>query len=459
MPIIRELINRISFKVNPGDKAKADAAMEGMEAKGAGTIAFFKSLGGAINKTLKAIGLLTAAGAKMFTEYETNQAVSRFFSRTQEEAKQLSDALDKLSGSEIISKREREQAEAALSKLTVPVDQIARILPILEDITVARPDLDFEQVVGLTTQFVKTGDIDALENLGAVGKDTAEAFRLSQLNASTAIKGQRNLFQFLAENLDRNKEKIKENADLVRDDLGFSFKSLAKEASDFTLNFGKETAPVVKEIVIIIRDLIKELNESDEFWVSVKTGAESTLSVIKEAIALAKILAGDEEVAPIEAIDDPGSLKTIAKNIRNVFDKGYFEASRIALENREKFAEQEIEKRGGRKEFRDQGFREFLDKQEAELNKVFIRESMQDSINEPGQSSQRGALGATGGTGQKVTYEVSFSPLVIEGKNIQNLDLVPMQEELNKAVINEVRDTFIGVAAQSGRLVGISGGL
>lgn len=536
MSVIRELVNRISFKINSGDKAKAENAMKGIEAKGAGTIAFFKGLGGAINKTLKLIAGLTIAGTKMFTEFETNQAVSRFFSRTQEEAKQLSDALDKLSGSEIISKREREQAEAALSKLTVPVEDIEKVIPILAEVTVARPDLDFKEVIELTTQFVKTGDIDALEQIGAVGKDTAEAFRLAQLNASTAIKGQRNLFQFLSEGLDRNKEKIKENADLVRDDLGFSFKALAKEASDFTLQFGEETAKPIREIVIVIRDLIKELNESDEFWEGVRSGAEATLEIIKEAIALAKILTVDEDeektVTQRQAIEDlnraedetivknikkieketidPQSLKASFINIKNIYDKGIVEAFKLESESRSKFEEQQAEKaRKGEAPVTalpiieiirraltgtlpgSKGFSEDIKEYEAliEENKKtgpFIipgsadqpTKTLNESIKETveiktlSESIKESTIKETTkevikreqtketetpDVGAKTSFEVSFTPLVIQGENIEGLDLASIQSQLNKAIIGEVRDTFISVAAQSGRLVGVSG--
>ncbi len=624
MGVVRELVNRISFKINPGDKAKAENAMKGIEAKGAGTIAFFKGLGGAIDTALKAIAGLTAAGAKMFTEYESNQAVSRFFSRSVEEVKQLSDALDTLSGSEIISKREREQAKALFSKITPDVDQIVKILPILEDITIARPDLDFEQVVELTTQFVKTGDIDALENLGAVGKDTAEAFRLAQLNASTAIKGQRNLFQFLAEGLDRNKEKIKENADLVRDDLGFSFKALAKEASDFTLQFGEETAKPIKEIVIIARDLIKELNESDEFWEGVRSGAEATLEIIKEAIQLAKILKGEEEDPaqpksqrealdildkPTKEIERPTPFKEAARFIGDIQTKGISTAFEKSVERLEAFREQQAEKAKtgeaplveleftellrrlltgtlpGSKGFsedikeyerlieenkktgpfiipgsadeeqpkrtkeqdKDQAdliasvknkiealdkkaftgpgipedigesrsdrpiitkdFKEIIEKSnESETIKETIKETVEkeslsniiketverssenetiketiekESLNniiketvktdvenntiiKEEQKAQKEAQTATPGPvfpspQQKVLHEISFTPLIIQGENLEGLDLATISSELNKSVINEVRDTFISAAAQSGRLVGVSG--
>lgn len=551
MPVIRELVNRISFKINPGDKAKAENAMKGIESKGAGTIAFFKGLGGVIGAALKLIAGFTVAGAKMFTEFETNQAVSRFFSRSIEEAEKLSGALDKISGSEIISRREREQAAAALSKLTVPIKDIERVIPILAEVTVARPDLDFPQVIDLVTKFVKTGDIEALEQIGAVGKDTAEAFRLAQLNTQTAIKGQRNLFQFLSEGLDRNKEKIKENADAVRDDLGFSFKAFAKEASDFTLQFGEETAPVIKEIITIARDMIKELNESDEFWKSVKSGAESTLEIIKEAIELAKILTGDDEDLEKIEIIDPISFKGAAMDARDIWNKGIFKGAEAAEKRREAFAEQQAEKarKGEASVFAlppielftrfitgtlpGQGEEriDFIKKKTEEFEAISaateqrilpgtektglieLGESADKEI--PGKSKEiptkdKGLLGiavdlfdsffgdeknatekeslnniikeTTKTDVEKNTVikeeqktkeqpevsgvifpspqqkiEISFTPLIIKGENIEGLDLAALSSELNKSVMNEVRDTFISVAAQSGRLVGVSG--
>ncbi len=284
MPVVRELINRISFKVNPGDKKNAEKAFSDMKGGAAGVIGVAKGLTGAFGLALKAVGMLTAAGTAMRVEFEKNRAVSRFFSRSTEEAQQLSDIVDKIRGNPIISRRELEQAKASLSKLTVDLTQIDNILPLLAEVTVARPDLDFSQVIALITEFTKTGDINALEKIGAVGKDTAEAFRLAQMNTEQAIKGQQNLFAFISQGLQDNKEKIKENADAVRKDLGYALKEVSRESSDFAFTYGEKTLPAIKEATLAARDLMKELNASKPLWDKI----DSSVSGIVNTLQLAR---------------------------------------------------------------------------------------------------------------------------------------------------------------------------
>lgn len=564
MPVIRELVNRISFKINPGDKAKAENAMKGIESRGAGTIAFFKGLGGVIGAALKAIAALTTVGTALFKSYQDNKSVVRFFAGSTEEALKFSKALDTLSDSEIISKKELAEAEARFARLTVSGDKIVKILPILEDITIAKPKFDFPEVVDIAVSFIKEGSIDALEELGAISTKTAEKYRLSGLSFDKSIKGQENRFQFLAKNLDENKERLKELAELAKKDLTFSFSRLTKEASDFALKFGETTAPVIKEIVTIARDMIKELNESDEFWKSVKSGAESTLEIIKEAIELAKILTGDDEDSEKIEIIDPISFKGAAMDARDIWNKGLFKGAEAAEKRREAFSEQQAEKarKGEASVFAlppielitraltgtlpGQGKEriEFIKKKTEELDalsaatkrgiepgteqmktektgliKLGESASVDKRIPEVRKSKEiptkdKGFLGTAVDLfgdlfddlfGDKKTttekeslnniikettktdvekntvikkeqkakeqpevsgvifpspqqkIEISFTPLIIKGENIEGLDLAALSSELNKSVMNEVRDTFISVAAQSGRLVGVSG--
>jgi len=417
MPVVRELINRISFKVNPADKKNAETAFNNLKAQGAGAVAAFGGIGGAAKKALTAIGLLTAAGTKMFTEFESNKAVTRFFSRSIEEANQLSDIVNKLRGSEIISQRELEQAKASLSTLTVDLGGIDKILPLLAEVTVARPDLDFNQVVGLVTQFVKTGDLDALERLGAINKDVAERFKLAQLNANSAIKGQRNLFEFLSRSLLENEEKIRSNADAVRDDLGFAFKEVGKQASDFTLKFGKETSGQVKETVQLVRDMLKELNESTAFWEGLRETITTINTALKGTIALAKLLSGD-------------TSGTIEKNKQREIEET--KRRDIALED----AGLSLDLPMG--EFLSRGFQQLI-----------------GGIN----TSSKSFAGASSEAAQSLNQtSVNLSgEIKVIGQNLQGLDTADMAKQITDRVISKVSEGFKNVAAQSGRQVSAGG--
>ncbi len=279
MPVVRELKNRVSFDVAPGTVANAEKSFSKIKGSGLSAIGAIK---GGFKGILTAIGAVAASGTGLFVEFEKNIATAKFFSKSDEEARKLLDTVNKLRGSEVISRRERAQASAELSKLSTNVrNQLEGVLPILEDISIAQPSLDFPATIKVFAEFVKSGDIEGLEQLGAVGKDLGEQLKLANLNVEQTIKGQQNRFQHLYGLLGKNRDRIKELREEQEQTLTFSFRTLSKEASDFTLQFGEKTAPELRKLIVEVKDTIKALNESESFWNTVKSTLSITADILK----------------------------------------------------------------------------------------------------------------------------------------------------------------------------------
>jgi hypothetical protein len=406
MPVVRELINRITFKVNQGDKAKAESAFSDMQKSGASLIGFTKGL---TKTALASITSLTVAGAKLFTDLEKDQASVKFFSKTNEEAQKLLDIVDQIRGNEIISRRERAQAASIFSQLNIDIGQIEKALPILRDISIAQPKLDFPQTVELFAQFVKTGDIDSLMQLGAAGKELAEQLKLANVDISQSVKGQINRAQLLTQELDKQKVRISELAEEQKNTLTFGFRALTKEASDFTTKFGEKTAPAMKEIVTIARDLIKELNESEDFWDSVESGSKAILEILKSAISL-------------------------AKEVSTIFGGSQEEFNRLAKEKAKG------RQSGG-----------VLDLPLTEAISLGFKKAFGDFFSE-------GARRNLEAFENKKTFNLELNgEIKVKGENLQGVDTAGMSRDLTKQIGDSLKEDLKAIAAQSGRPVATGG--
>jgi len=421
--VVRELINRISFKINPADKANAQKAFANIKRDAATVIAGTKKIAKA---TLAAITTLTVAGAKIFTDFEKDVASVKFFSRTNEEAEKLLEIVNEIRGEGIISKRERGQAAAILAELTAPLAAFERALPILKDISIAQPKLDFPQTVKLFAEFVQSGDIEPLRQLGAVGKDLAEQLSLANLDLNQSVKGQQNRAELLTAELDKQKDRIKDLATEQKQSLTFAFRGLAKEASDFSFNFGEETAPQIKEIVSLIRDTIKELNESEDFWGTVKTGADAILGTLNAALNIAKILR-QKKKEDDEKVESVVGLTEAARFARDVSNLGLFEALKEA---RKRVKAAEGAEGGGD----IGGFFKNLTLSSDENRELFSKS------------------GRSGAQLIEVNLNGEISVKGIEGPGGEQL-----KSKVSEEIVTGIKESFRNVAAQSGRAVSTGG--
>jgi|GEM_PF-3399761 len=294
MTVVRDLVNRISFDVNRGSRSDAEKAFKDLKSQGAGLISLAKGFGAA---AVAALG----AGAKFYVDQEKSDATIKFFSKTNEEAQQFLSTYNKLAGkTEIISDRDLKKAQAIFAQMNVDAKDFGKSFDVLRDINIANPDLGgLDGVMQTLKSWVQNGDLDSLRQFGAVGKDIAEQLSLSNFDATQTVKGQQNRFDLLFGLLDKNKERIKSLADDQRGTNLFAFRGLTKELSDFTLKFGKETAPAVKELAKTVRDMIKELNDSKSLWDKIGQVVGGIAYVLKNVKDVAGAILGKESVIDI----------------------------------------------------------------------------------------------------------------------------------------------------------------
>lgn len=302
MPVVRELINRISFKPVPGDVENVQAKFLNIKTVGLG-----------------AITAITGAGNKLFADFQKDVQTVKFFSKTNEEAEALLDTVEKIRGAETVSKRERAQAAAEFAKLSnINAKDIEGIIGLLERVAVAQPELDFPETIQTFVEFVKTGDISSLENLGAIGKELGEQLRLGNFSAEQTIKGQENRFQFVGNLLQKNRERINELAADFETTLPFALEKSSKAISDIFSNLGQLTGPEMTDFVNSVTNVIRELNESKEFWEVVR----GTLGLMKDILdagalgirTIGNVFSGDfeaigEDFSKTSQLRQPGAQK------------------------------------------------------------------------------------------------------------------------------------------------------
>ena len=318
MAVVRELINRVGFRIDRGSLKNAENAFGKLQGSGVSAASL---IGGGFKTLLGTLTTVTTAGLKLFSDFEKDVATVKFFSRSADEASRLLNAVEKIRGAESVSARERAQAAAEFSKLAgVSAESLGDVIPILERISVAQPELDFPDVVQRFVEFIRTGDISALESLGAIGKDLAETFRLSGLNLEQSVKGQRNRFQLLNSELVKSRDRINELAAEFEQTFTFDVTALTTQLSDFTLKFGETTAPAVSELLNSITGTLKELNESESLWESISETINDTSDFLKSAARIVTTTPEELEQRRVEALQNfqprtAGEVIAIAKEV------------------------------------------------------------------------------------------------------------------------------------------------
>ena len=315
MPVVRELVNRISFKVNKGDLANVDSTFDKFKGKGKGLISFFGTIGGAISKAALAFAGFQLTATKLFVDFQKDTGASNFFARNKSEAEALLKVVDEIqSKSETTSRRESRQAAKTFSTLNIQRKQLEEIIPFIEKISIARPDLDFTAVAESLKSVVKGGDIQELINLVPGIKQDLEILSKTSFGKPFGEVLEQQRIELVLESLRKNQDRLNELVAEQRTKIPFFIERVSKETSDFFLNFGENTAEPMKELLAAISATIKEINESDEFWEAVRTSAEATKEAIKEAAAFLK-----DSVDFIKEVKKEGLFPTLF-NIKSVED-------------------------------------------------------------------------------------------------------------------------------------------
>ncbi|MCK5601206.1 hypothetical protein KAR91_05035 [Candidatus Pacearchaeota archaeon] len=409
MPTVRELKNRITFNVDKSTVANAENTFGKLKKGAVSVISIVKGVGAAIVSVV-------ALSSKQFIELEKDIGATNFFSRSKEDAKELlrlTQDIAKLSVT--TSQREGGQAAAILSQIPGIEKFRKELLPILEEISIANPKLDFTGVTDAFSQLVKEGNLDALKNLIPGSAELLEKLALSTFNFADRTKTAANRTQLFLEQINKVRPELKRLADDQRKTLGFQAAGISKETFDFFTNFGRTVAPEMTKLFEEIRLTIRELNENESFWQGVKEAAELVRDAFREAVFLAKLLSGDEETAK--------------------------EAIRIGRE----------------KEAEDRALFEKQKKQIINLLPSFgtIASGTGNLLtgalkNQPTQSEKEAILGGPLDININGRFEVDV-------RGADNVDGNQLTEGISKTVIGAIKEKMRNVAAQNGRVVATGG--
>ncbi len=288
MPVVRELINRIGFKVNKGDLANVENSFGKIKGKGKGLIGFFGNLTKAIKGVSLALIGIASVGAVQFSKLEKNRALTRFFVTSTEQAKGLRLEMAKIRGeSDVISKLEAEKAVSIFSRLNLKdiTKNFKDIVPILTDISSATLKLDLPEVVSALVDFVKSGDIGQLEQFGGSVKDLAEKLSIAGFDASR-LKTQEAKFKFIFEILSKNRNLFRKLAKDQEKTLTYAGKRVETQFNDFFANFGENTAEPIRQLLNEIAIVMKSINDNEDFWDAVKNGAIAVKDAFVETKSL-----------------------------------------------------------------------------------------------------------------------------------------------------------------------------
>ena len=275
MPTVRELKNRITFDVDKATVTNAENT-------------FKKLKGGAkvVISTVKAVGLaitaLVAASAKQFIDLEKDIGATNFFSRSKEDAEELLALTKDIARVSLTtSQKEAGQASALLSQIPGIERFRKELLPILEEISVANPKLDFTGVTEAFTRLAKDGNLDELKNLIPGSAELLEKLALSTFNFADRTKTAANRTELFLQQISKVRPELKRLADEQRETLAFQGVGISKETSDFFSNFGRSTAGPMAELFKEIRLTIRELNSNEAFWIAVESSAKGVAEAFK----------------------------------------------------------------------------------------------------------------------------------------------------------------------------------
>lgn len=413
MPVVRELINRISIQLDKGSKKNADNAFDDISKRG-------KNSAGSIKKAFATIGigLSLKEVADSITEIEQNTASAKFFSRSNKEATTLLDLFSKIEKrSDLISKRESQRALATASSFAIETDTLKQLLPFLEKIQEARPGMDFDIITQRLGDVIKSGDLQALQDLIPGIKSDLELLSKSTFGKPFGDITQQQRAILTLETLVKNRERLNELAKEQSSTITIETNKLKESVSDFGTSFGEKTAPAIKDLLHEINTTLDLLNSSEKFWNTVSNAIGGISSLLSNSRDLLGSISGE---------------------------KGSFSGSLSSQFN----------------QFQDRRAKEGLTDLRTILGKV---KGAVSSPFESGGTFEHGLLTpvfrpliglleklGVKGNKQEVSGEVR---VVLEGRNVNGMDVKKMEQIANQVVNDRVITPIQNIRARNGDVV------
>lgn len=274
MPVVRELINRISFKVNPADKKNAENTIANMDKGIKGLLSTAKLLGAAL------AGTIFAGGAQL-SKFEKSTSQIKFFSKTKEEAEAIIKIFDKMAeDSKIISEVQGREAGGIISKLNIDLASIQKIGPMLAAIDLSKLDLDFKETTEVFAAAIK-GDLESFNQLLPGFKNVAEQLSKSNFGKSFADLTQQNKFNLFLQEYAKRIGTINRLGKENRDSLTNDINELTESTSDITKQFGVAFETPMRAALVLANELIERLQNNTGFWELIKSVADSLTGAIQ----------------------------------------------------------------------------------------------------------------------------------------------------------------------------------
>jgi len=290
MPVVRELINRVSFNVKPGTVKNAENAFSKMKSSGLRAATAIKT---GFKVAIGGITAASAAGVIALKDLETQTANTNFYSRSKEDAEKILSLVNKIADrSDVISKREAARAAASLSSITANFDIVEKLAPFIEKISIAKLDLDFDDVAQKLREVIKGGDLQALQELVPGIKNELEILSKTTFSKPFGDITEQQRAELTLQTLIKSQGRLNELAEKNKDTLSYTSQQLEETGSDFATRFGKETAPAIKDLLKEINTTIDLISQSESFWNTVKSTVEGISSFLK---ATRLLFGGGEE--------------------------------------------------------------------------------------------------------------------------------------------------------------------
>lgn len=237
MPVVRELVNRISFKVNPADKKNATDVINSLDQGSKRAVTNIKGIGKAIAATLAGA---SAIAAKVSVESEQNRASVAFFSKNKEQREEIIALSEKQADiSELISKREAIQAAKTFSRLNISKKQLEDLIPLAAKVQEARPDVDFNEVTKLVSDVIAGGDLKAITELAPGFKGEAELLSKTKFGGAFGEITQEQRGQILTDVLKKALPEIEKLAKEQADTISFQFTRIGASGSDIVTDLAE----------------------------------------------------------------------------------------------------------------------------------------------------------------------------------------------------------------------------
>jgi len=312
MPVVRELVNRISFKISPADKKNALSAMDKMDKRAGDTI---KRVGGIGKAISLAIAGLATAGTAAVVDMEKKSSRINFFARNQEEAEALFAIFDKIAAStDQISRRQAQAGASIFAGMPIKLNQVEELSELAGQLALARPELGFEKIAEIMRSVVQGGDLDAFSRIVPGFKDAQEILEKTTFGKTFGEITSRQRGDLLISELVKKQGRIAELARKHQETTLALTQAFKGVGSDFILKFGEDVQPAINEGLKLATELIKDLIESKGLWEAIGATVNGIVTFIKASRDILKPTEeGKETVRKVKEKQIEESAQAVSK--------------------------------------------------------------------------------------------------------------------------------------------------